>query len=85
MELNPEILGWIGATLTTVSFVPQALHILRTRQTAGISLAMYLVFFIGVCCWAAYGFWLGALPIILANVITLVLVALIIVLKLRHG
>lgn len=84
MELIPELFGWIGATLTTVSFVPQAWQILRTRQTAGVSLAMYVIFGIGVLCWMVYGVWLSAWPMIVANIVTLVLVASIIVLKLRH-
>ena len=35
-----DIFGFVGAFLTTLSFVPQAWLVLRTGKTEGISLAM---------------------------------------------
>jgi MtN3 and saliva related transmembrane protein len=78
-----ELIGMIAAVLTTLSFVPQAVHILRTGQTEGISLIMYALFTTGISVWLAYGILLGALPIILSNAVTLVLAATILVLKIR--
>ncbi len=78
-----EIIGMIAAVLTTLSFVPQAVHILRTGQTEGISLIMYALFTTGISVWLAYGILLGALPIILSNAVTLVLAATILLLKIR--
>ena len=68
-----EWTGYIAAVLTTVSFVPQVIKIYKTRETAGISLVMYLVFVSGIGMWLLYGFFLGELPIILANSVTLLL------------
>ncbi|WP_240626194.1 PQ-loop domain-containing transporter [Pseudoxanthomonas sp. SGT-18] len=48
-------LGFVAATLTTVAFVPQALKTLRSRDTRGICLGMYVVFTVGLCFWLAYG------------------------------
>ena len=78
-------LGYAAATLTTVAFVPQAIRTLRTRDTRGISLLMYVVFTVGLCFWLAYGIVLGSWPMIFSNIITLVLALLILGLKLRHG
>lgn len=78
-----DIFGFVGAFLTTLSFVPQAWLVLRTRKTEGISLAMYALFTIGVAAWLVYGLLDGALPVILANAITLTLATLILVLKAR--
>lgn len=75
-------LGYLAATLTTLSFVPQALLTLRTRQVQGISVAMYSVFTLGVALWLAYGWRLGEWPIVLANAVTLVLAATILLAKL---
>lgn len=80
-----SLVGYMAATLTTIAFLPQVLHILRTRNTAGISLAMYSAFTLGVAMWLVYGLLLHAWPIILANVVTLALSASVLVLKLRHG
>jgi len=76
MTLQDSI-GYIAATLTTASFVPQALLTLRTRNVAGISLAMYSVFTLGVSLWLLYGISLGEWPIIIANALTVALAALI--------
>lgn len=83
--MNLEWLGYIAATLTTLSFVPQAAKTIRSRDTSGISLGMYVVFIIGIVCWFGYGLVLGSWPMILANAVTFVLAAVILGLKLRHG
>ena len=80
-----SLIGYMAATLTTIAFFPQVLHTLRTRNTQGISLFMYSTFTVGVAMWLAYGLLLHAWPIIISNVITLVLSAIVLVLKLRHG
>ncbi len=66
-----DILGYIAACLTTLSFVPQAWLVIRTKRTGGISLLMYSLFVLGVALWLAYGIATNAMPIILANAITL--------------
>jgi MtN3 and saliva related transmembrane protein len=81
----PDLIGYIAATLTTVAFVPQAARTLRTRDTAGISLAMYALFTAGAGCWLAYGIAIGSWPVILSNAVTCSLSLVILVLKMRHG
>ncbi|MEJ3960137.1 SemiSWEET transporter [Brachymonas sp. G13] len=76
--------GYAAATLTTISFVPQALHSWRTRDVAGISLGMYSLFTLGVALWLAYGLWLHSWPMVIANSITLLLASMILDLKIRY-
>ena len=83
--MSHEWLGAIAATLTTLSFLPQAAKTLRTRETHAISLWMYVAFTIGLVFWFVYGVMLDSWPIIIANAVTLVLASTILVLKLRHG
>ena len=83
--MSMEWIGYVAATLTTVAFVPQAIKTIRTRDTKGISLGMYVVFTIGIACWFGYGLFLKSWPMIIANIITFVLSATILVMKLRHG
>lgn len=80
-----EIIGLIAATLTTVSFLPQAIQTWKTKRTKDISLPMYLTFTIGVFLWLIYGLFIQSLPIIAANVVTLILASCILFLKLKHG
>ena len=79
--LLQDAIGYAAAALTTGSFVPQALHTLRTRDVSGISLAMYGTFTAGVALWLAYGLSLGEWPIVAANAVTLLLAATILVTK----
>ena len=80
-----NIVGSAAATLTTICWLPQAFKILRTQDTAAISLMTYSVFAVGLALWLCYGILLGSWPIIGSNVVTLVPVIAIIMLKLRHG
>ncbi len=83
--MSPDWIGYSAAALTSLSFVPQALKTIRSRDTRGISLAMYVVFTLGVGCWLGYGIALGSWPMIVANIVTLGLAATILALKLKHG
>ena len=71
MDPFGELTGYLAATLTTVSFVPQVLQTLRTRDTRAISLGMYALFTLGVALWLVYGILIDAWPVIVANAITL--------------
>ena len=76
-----DLIGYLAASLTTASFVPQAWLTFKTRDVRGISLGMYSVFTAGVALWLLYGLSLGAW---LANAITLALAASILGMKLRY-
>lgn len=76
-----DLLGYAAATLTTLSFLPQALLTLRTRNVAGISLGMYGAFTLGVALWLGYGLVLQQWPIVIANALTLLLASVILVMK----
>ena len=80
-----ESIGALAATVTTLCWAPQALRILRTRETRAISLASQASFAVGLALWLVYGLLIGSWPIIIANVLTLALVGLIIAMKLRYG
>lgn len=81
--LSTDLIGYVAAILTSVSFVPQVFHTLRSRDVRGISLSMYSVFTAGVACWLMYGLVIGAWPIVVANSVTLLLASSILVMKLR--
>lgn len=78
-----EVLGFVAGACTTAAFLPQVIHVWRTRSAADISLGMYCVFLLGVCLWLAYGIIVSALSMIIANGVTLLLAGLVLVMKLR--
>lgn len=83
--MENDWLGYAAAALTTGSFIPQAVMTIRTRNTSGISLSMYVVFTAGVAIWLAYGITVHSGPMIAANTITLALAGTVLALKLKYG
>ena len=82
-----QISDWIGyaaATLTTASFVPQAVHTFRSKDVRGISLAMYSAFVLGIMVGLVYGLLRDAWPIVIANAVPLALGAAILTMKLKY-
>jgi MtN3 and saliva related transmembrane protein len=78
-----KVIGFVAASLTTFAFFPQAIKVIRTRDTKSISLVMYIVVTVGLMLWLIYGILLNDLPLILANFITLIPAITILVLKIR--
>lgn len=80
--MKADLIGYIAATLTTVSFFPQAIKTLRSRDTQSISLRMYILFTSGVTFWSIYGWMVDDGPVLLANLITLVPAVIVLGIKL---
>ncbi len=80
-----EWVGYLAATLTTLSFLPQAIMTLKTRDTDSLSLGMYSLFTTGVLMWLLYGIHLQNQAIIIANAITFVLAAIILGFKIYNS
>jgi MtN3 and saliva related transmembrane protein len=80
-----EFIGFAAAVLTTLCWIPQAVHTIRTRDTSGISLWTQSIFALGIVLWLVYGLMLMSWPLISANGVSLCLVLVILTMKLRHG
>ena len=79
------IIGLAAATGTTLSFLPQAMRIIKTKHTKDLSLAMYLIFTTGVFLWLIYGILIKDLPVIIANAITLLFTSTILIFKIKYN
>ncbi len=79
-----NLLGFIAATITTAPFIPQSYRSITTRDLSGISLGMYATFTFGIILWIIYGVLIGSGPILVANIITFVMSATILYLKIQH-
>lgn len=80
----PVALGTVAAWVTTGSFALQVLHIIRNRDTKGLSLGMWSALFFGVSCWTWYGYRVSDVPVMTANGLTALLAFSVISLKLYH-
>ena len=76
------VVSLFAATLSMVSYVPQAWSIIRSRSTDGISLKMYLITVAGFITWLIYGVLMRQPAIIVQNLICLALSSFILTMKL---
>ena len=79
--MNIDIFGYFAAILTTAAFLPQLVKTLKTKKADDVSLATLIMFIIGVLSWIIYGYKILSIPILVANLITLILNLLILISK----
>jgi MtN3 and saliva related transmembrane protein len=78
------ILGLVAGAVTTIAFLPQLIQTWKSKSAKDVSFGMLIVFSIGVFIWLIYGIYLQALPIILANFVTLIFNLVILGFKIRY-
>ena len=79
------IIGLIAGACTTVSILPQVIKTIKIKETKDISLLMYIILILGLLLWTIYGILNKDVPIILANVFTLIFASIVLILKIKHG
>lgn len=83
--LFPDILGYLAGLFMCVSFVPQAIKSIRTKDTKSLSLPTYLIYVMSCILWLSYGLALFNGPMILWNSITLMVAGMVLYTKIRYG
>jgi MtN3 and saliva related transmembrane protein len=78
-----NVIGYVAAVLTTISFLPQLIRVVKLRSARDISLGMFLIFSVGTLFWLIYGLLSHSPPVWIANAVTLALSVSILILKLR--
>jgi len=71
--------------LTTLCWLPQALKVIREKETRALSLPATGAFTLGVVLWLIYGLAIDDWPLIGSNAVTLALMVPILAMKLRYG
>ena len=82
---NIEFFGYFAAILTTVAFLPQLIKTLKTKKADDVSLLALIMFICGVGSWIIYGHAISSLPILIANIITLILNFFILISKIYYA
>jgi MtN3 and saliva related transmembrane protein len=81
---HANLLGLVAGSFTTVAFIPQVVKTWQSKSAGDLSAGMFLIFSTGVFLWLLYGITIGAMPVIIANAVTLFLALAIVALKLRY-
>jgi MtN3 and saliva related transmembrane protein len=79
-----DVIGYAAATMTTISFLPQLIRVVKLKSARDISLGMFLIFSAGTFGWLVYGVLSHSKPVWIANAVTLVLSMSILLLKLKY-
>jgi len=79
------IIGLVAAAFTTFSFIPQAIKLIKEKETKNLSLLMCISLETGIFLWFVYGLLIGNLPIVAANGVTLIFTTIVLVLKFKFG
>lgn len=79
-----DAVGYFAASCTTLAFLPQAVKVIRDKDTRSLSLGMYVLFTVGVGLWLAYGILKDDYVITLANAVTIIFSLAILVTKIRY-
>jgi MtN3 and saliva related transmembrane protein len=78
-----QLLGLAAGSLTTAAFFPQVIKTWKSRSAKDLSLGMFSLFCVGVLLWLVYGLIVRDIPVIAANLLTLMLASTLLFFKLR--
>ena len=84
MDYGFGFVGYLAALFTTFSSIPQIIRLYRLKESIDISLLTTSSLSAGVLLWMIHGIFIGDLPVIMANGISMVLSALMFCLVLKY-
>lgn len=85
MEIEPiTTLGLVAGVLTTLAYLPQLIKTWQSKSAADLSWSMLIILCLGILLWLAYGMVVHDIPILVANVVTLIFASIILILKIRY-
>jgi MtN3 and saliva related transmembrane protein len=84
MSLTPYI-GLLAGLLTSGAAIPQVVKTYRTKHARDISMWQLILLNLGMTLWLLYGISLHDLPLILANIFSIVCYSGLIAMKLRYA
>lgn len=76
-------MGLMAGLCTTIAFLPQVVKTWRSRSAKDLSLGMFAIFCLGVALWLIYGILSQDIPVVAANLLTLMLASTLLFFKLR--
>jgi MtN3 and saliva related transmembrane protein len=85
MDPLTTTLGGFAALFTTVANVPQVIKCFRTGKAGDLSKKMLIALAMGFALWLAYGAMRGDVIILVANAVSLALVAVLLWFKWREA
>ena len=67
-----QLLGWTATFLFSIMIIPQMVRTVRSKDTSGVSLLMFIIFLIANIIALTYAFLIDQFPLIIKYIIALV-------------
>ncbi|HSN59779.1 MAG TPA: SemiSWEET transporter [Ferruginibacter sp.] len=78
-----KLLGLAAGTITSITFLPQVIHIYKTKSAKDLSLGMLALLILGVSMWLTYGIIVKDVAIIYTNSMVLAMSLVMLYFKFR--
>lgn len=79
-----NLIGYTATVFGLFAFLPQVIKTAKAKETKDISLAMYLILWLGAALWLTYGVFIGKLPVIIVNAVVIMLVSVMLFFKIKY-
>jgi MtN3 and saliva related transmembrane protein len=77
------VIGLMAGALTTLAYVPQIIKTWKSKSAKDISVGMVATLLLGLLMWTFYGFSINSMPVIVANIVSLALVFIMLIFKIK--
>lgn len=77
-------LGLVAGMITSVAGIPQVIRVYRTRQVRDLSIWQPLLLSVGITLWLIYGIIIKDIPLIIADIVSLICCLLLLGLIFRY-
>ncbi len=78
-----QMLGLAAGTITSITFLPQVIHIWKTKSAKDLSMKMLMLLILGVSMWLTYGILVVDAAIIYTNSMVLTMSLIMVYFKLK--
>nr|WP_200819460.1 SemiSWEET transporter [Tolypothrix sp. NIES-4075] len=78
-------LGLIAGLLSTIAYLPQVIKTWKSKSASDLSWSMLITLCAGIILWLVYATYIQDIPLIAANIVTLLLASIILVLKIKYN
>jgi MtN3 and saliva related transmembrane protein len=79
-----DILGFACAFFTATLYLPQLLHIIKSKSAKDVSMIFVVMNVFTAILWIVYGYFLDSLPIIICDSVVLLISILILISKIYY-
>jgi MtN3 and saliva related transmembrane protein len=81
MNIPTEYIGYAGALLTAINFLPQVIKVFKTKDAEDLSFWMLFLVLLAQSVWIIYAIRLNLIPVLISNASLFVMALILLVMK----